>query len=130
MLIYFHTFGTSFYVNPGSIIPNNLRHIWGGIQYPRSYEQAIAKVKSCPLITDTLGEIEATALAEGNNSPSMDLDGDDWLYLSLEVVGKRGTAIIKDCATDAYCPKKIYADTTKFNQNFSGKQIYYAQCEA
>ncbi len=58
----------------------------------------------------------------------MDLDGDDWLYLSLEVVGKRGTAIIKDCATDA-CPKNIYADTTKLNQDLSGKQIYYAQCK-
>lgn len=147
LLFSYYTFGTSFYVTPGLIIPHNIRHIWGDIQNPRYQEQASAKVKSCPLITDTIGEaesgrinkvgvpptlaqlfktIEATAPAEKLNFPSM-VDNDSLVNLSLEVVGKRGTAIIKDCTTDVCCPKNLYADTTKFNQNISGKQIYYAQ---
>ena len=121
-----YTFGTSFYVTPGLIIPNNLRHIWGDIQNPRYQEQAIAKVKSCPLITDAIGEIEAIAVAEGLNFPSM-VDNDSLINLSVEVVGKRGTAFIKDCATDVCCPKNLYADTKNLNQNISGKKIYYAQ---
>lgn len=126
MLLYFYAFGTSFYVTPGLIIPQNLRHIWGDIQNPRYQEQAIAKVKSCALITDTIGEIEATALAEGLNFQSM-VDNDSLGNLSLEVVGKRGTAFIKDCTTDVCCPKNLYADTKNLNQNLSRKQIYYAQ---
>lgn len=125
-----YTFGTSFYVTPGLVIPHNLRHIWGGMQNPRYYEQAkqvIAKVKSCPLIIETIGELEAIAVAEKLNYLSM-LDNDSLVKLSFEVVGKRGNAIIKDCATDTYCPKNMYADTTKLNHNLLGKKIYYAQC--
>ena len=126
LLFSYYTFGTSFYVTPGLIIPHNLRHIWGDIQNPRYQEQAIAKVKSCPLITNTIGEIEAIAVAEGLNFPSM-VDNDSLVNLSVEVVGKRGIAFIKDCATDVCCPKNLYADTKNLNHNLPRKQIYYAQ---
>lgn len=131
LLFYCYTFGTSFYVTPGLIIPHNLRHIWVGMQIPRYYEHAewaIAQVKSCPLITDTIGEVEGIAVAEKLNFMSIIIN-DNWISSSLEVVGKRGTAIIKDCATRAYCPTNLYADTKNLHQNLSGKQIYYAQCD-
>jgi len=70
--------------------------MWGYRHFSHFYEKAIEEIKLCPLIKNTLGEIEATALAEGKNSLSMDLDSDDWATLTLEVVGKRGTAIVKE----------------------------------
>jgi len=96
LLFSFYTFGTGFSFSPGLIVPTKLRHMWGYRQFSHFYEKAIEEIKLCPLIKNTLGEIEATALAEGKNSLSMDLDSDDWATLTLEVVGKRGTAIVKE----------------------------------
>ncbi|MBN3899435.1 MAG: hypothetical protein HWQ41_30465 [Nostoc sp. NOS(2021)] len=108
------TFKTSDYnPSPGLIIPNQLRNFWGMQQFPNKYQEAIEKIKSCSDITDMIGKIKNTALAEGKNSWSMDLNGDDWAIISLELVGTKGTAIIKGCAHDQFCYHRTYEDHSK-----------------
>ncbi|MEH1950227.1 MAG: hypothetical protein V7K77_25205 [Nostoc sp.] len=110
--------------SPGLIIPNHLRHFWGTQQFPNKYQEAIEKIKSCSEIVSLIGEIQNVALAEGKNSWSMDLDGDDWAVISLEIVGTKGTAIIKGCAHDHFCHYRIYEDHSKNDD----KKLYYGQC--
>lgn len=118
------TFKISDY-NPsqGLIIPNQLRHFWGIQQFPNKYQEAIEEIKSCSEIIDIIGEIQNTALAEVKNSWSMDLNGDDWATISLEIVGTKGTAIIKGCAHDQFCQYRNYEDHSK-----NDKKLYYGQC--
>ncbi|WP_322739027.1 hypothetical protein [Nostoc sp. DedQUE12b] len=119
------TFKTSDYnPSPGLIIPNQLRHFWGMQQFPNKYQEAIEEIKSCSEIVSLIGEIQNVGLAEGKNYWSMDLDGDDWAIISLEIVGTKGTAIIKGCAHDRFCHHRIYEDHSKSDD----KKLYYGQC--
>lgn len=125
ILISLITFKTSDYnPSPGLIIPNQLRHFWGTQQFPNKYQEAIEKIKSCSEIVSLIGEIQNVALAEGKNYWSMDLNGDDWAVISLEIVGTKGTAIIKGCAHDQFCYYRIYEDHSKNDE----KKLYYGQC--
>ncbi|WP_445628894.1 hypothetical protein [Nostoc sp. DSM 114167] len=125
ILISLITFKTSDYnPSPGLIIPNQLRNFWGMQQFPNKYQEAIEEIKSCSEIVSLIGEIQNVALAEGKNYWSMDLDGDDWAVISLEIVGTKGTAIIKGCAHDQFCHYRIYEDHSKNDD----KKLYHGQC--
>jgi hypothetical protein len=125
ILVSFITFKTSdYHPTPGLIIPNQLRHSFGEQQFSNKYQTAIEEIKTCSDITSLIGEVKNIALAEGKNSWNMDFDGDDWVTISLEIFGNKGTAIIKGCAHDNFCYHRIYEDHSENDD----KKLYYAQC--
>jgi hypothetical protein len=136
LLISFATFDGDRYLSPGLSFPMSFRNFFGNLQFNSYYKEAVGEVKKCPLILNAIGQVEAVALAEGKNEHASDFDGENWAVLTLEILGKKGTAIIKGCKTDKnndsmginFCSLEKLTEQPQERSKFSRKR-YFGQCE-
>jgi len=107
LLIYFFTVSSNF--PPGMIIPAGIRHQWGMNNFPFNYEVASDRLRTCNLLTKYIGDVQATALVEDNNSNTNNIgSGSSYSMFTLELVGNKATAIVKDCSSRLNCPRKNF----------------------
>ncbi|MBD2743154.1 hypothetical protein [Coleofasciculus sp. FACHB-1120] len=104
---------------PGLIVPASVRNDWGHKSLGYFYEDVVDRLKNCQKLKAHIGVIRATALAEGEQSSTWDIGaGGDFAQLTVEVVGEKGTAIVKSCYFQGCLP-------SAFKQPFdSGALIY------
>ncbi len=104
---------------PGLIAPTSVRNDWGHNSLGYFYEDVVGRLKNCQKLKAHIGVIRATALAEGEQSSIWDIGaGGDFAQMTVEVVGEKGTAIVKGCYYQGCLP-------SAFNQPFDlGALIY------
>jgi hypothetical protein len=107
LLIYFFTVSTVF--PPGMVIPMRIRHQWGMNNFPFSYEATSDRLKTCKLLTEYIGEVRETALVEDKNSNNSNIgSGGSYSVFTLELVGNKARALVKDCSSRLSCPRKDF----------------------
>lgn len=104
---------------PGLIVPTSVRNDWGRNSLGYFYEDVVDGLKNCQKLKAYIGVIRATALAEGEQSSTWDFGaGGDFAQLTVEVVGEKGTAIVKSCYSKGCLP-------SAFKQPFDlGAMVY------
>ena len=106
---------------PGLIIPTSVRNDWGHNSLGYFYEDVVDRLKNCQKLKAHIGVIRVTALAEGEQSSTCDIGaGGDFAQLTVEVVGEKGTAIVKSCYFQGCLP-------SAFKQPFDLGAIVYTK---
>lgn len=91
------------------IVPTGIRHQWGMNNFPFSYEAASDRLRTCKILTEYIGEVRATALVEDKNSNTSNIgSGSSYSVFTLELVGSKATALVKDCSSRLSCPRKNF----------------------
>ena len=91
---------------PGLIIPTQLRNNWGYSNFGIFYERAVNELKDCQKLKEYIGTIKANALVEGNNfKVEVFMGGGDFAQMTIELVGEKGTAIVRTCYSKLVCPE-------------------------
>ncbi|NJK48228.1 hypothetical protein HC931_08620 [Candidatus Gracilibacteria bacterium] len=111
---------------PGTLVPNNLRYEWGIKNFPYDYESEGDRLKICELITNSIGEVKATALVEDNNVfHGSFTPGDGYSMFTLELIGEKGTAIAKTCSS-LRCPRTKFI--SKIRSRSGTQEIDISSC--
>jgi hypothetical protein len=111
---------------PGMLVPTNLRYEWGMKNFPYTYESESERLKACNIITNDIGEVQATALVEDNNVfHGSFAPGDGYSMFTLELIGEKGTAIAKTCSSSR-CPRTKF--TSKIQSRSGIQEVDISPC--